>query len=345
MEQGIENQKVSEQNMKSLYNLLNSHVISRLIYSVSKIGIPDILKDRRMDYTQIAERTGVHPRSLYRVMRTLCTVNVFSETEEDVFNLGEVGQLLRTDIPESQHALAILMWEPWWRQGWDELLYSLKTGNVAFDHVHGERLFEYLRRNPDDAELFNKAMTSITMQENKAILDAYDFSGIQKIVDIGGGHGKLLASTLRAYPSMEGILFELPMVLDSARINIGHENLSERCELIAGDFFESFSLQGDVYILKSVIHDWKDEQATRILKNCRRSLSKNGRLLIIERIIPSGNDLHPAKLMDIVMLVNLGGQERMLPEYEGLLNSSGFKLNGIISTNSAMSIIEGVPIE
>lgn len=338
------NSQTHEQNMKSLYGLLNSHVMSRLIYAVAKTEIPDILKDNHTYYKQIAEKAGVHPRSLYRIMRTLCTVNIFSESREGVFGLGEVGQLLRSDIPESQHALAVLMWEPWWRQGWDELLYSLRTGKAAFEYFHGRKLFEYLKLNPEAAELFNKAMTSITMQEIKAILEAYDFSGIQKIADIGGGHGKLLASILKKCPSMQGILFDLPVVLDSARINIAHENLSERCELVAGDFFESFSLRSNVYILKSVIHDWNDEQAICILKNCRSSLNKNGRLLIIERIIPTGNDSHPAKIMDIAMLVNLGGQERTEAEYESLLNSSGFKLNRIISTNSAMSIIEGITI-
>jgi len=339
-----EKEKKDEQNMKSLYSLLNSHVMSRLIYAVAKTGIPDLLKDNQLDYKELAERANVYPRSLYRVMRTLSSVNVFSEMEDGVFRLSDIGQLLRTDIPESQHALAVLMWEPWWRQGWDDLFYSLQTGKVAFDHIHGRGLFEYLKQNPEAAELFNKAMTSFTVQETKAILDAYDFSGFKKVVDIGGGQGKLLASLLKKYPSMNGVLLDLPMALDSAKRLIDQEDLSERCELVSGDFFKSFSLSGDVYILKSVIHDWSDEQAISILKNCRGSINKENRLLIIERIIPPGNKPSPAKIMDIVALVNLGGQERTLSEYEGLLKSSSFKLNRVINTNSAMSIIEGIPI-
>lgn len=339
-----EKEKKDEQNMKSLYSLLNSHVMSRLIYAVAKTGIPDLLKDNQLDYKELAERANVYPRSLYRVMRTLSSVNVFSEMEDGVFRLSDIGQLLRTDIPESQHALAVLMWEPWWRQGWDDLFYSLQTGKVAFDHIHGRGLFEYLKQNPEAAELFNKAMTSFTVQETKAILDAYDFSGFKKVVDIGGGQGKLLASLLKKYPSMNGVLLDLPMALDSAKRLIDQEDLSERCELVSGDFFKSFSLSGDVYILKSVIHDWSDEHAISILKNCWGSINKESRLLIIERIIPPGNKPSPAKIMDIVALVNLGGQERTLSEYEGLLKSSSFKLNRVINTNSAMSIIEGIPI-
>ena len=339
-----EEEKTDEQNMEFLYGLLNSHVMSRLIYAVAKTGIPDLLKDNQMDYKELAERANVHPHSLYRVMRTLSSVNVFSEMEEGVFRLSDIGQLLRTDIPESQHALAVLMWEPWWRQGWDELLYSLQTGKVAFDHIHGRGLFEYLKQNSEAAELFNKAMTSFTVQEINAILDTYDFSGVKKVVDIGGGRGKLLASLLEKYPSMNGILLDLPMALDSAKRLIDQEDLSERCELVPGDFFTPFSLSGDVYILKSVIHNWNDEQAISILKNCQGSMNKESRLLIIERIIPPGNEPSPAKIMDIVTLVNLGGQERTLSEYEELLRSSGFKLNRVVSTNSAMSIIEGIPI-
>ncbi len=334
-----------EKNMKSLYGLLNNHVISRLIYSVARVGIPDLIKGDQIHYEQLAEKGHVHPRSLYRVMRTLGGVNIFSEVEEGVFRLGDLGQLLRTDVPGSQHALAVLMWEPWWRQGWDELLYSLRTGNVAFNHVHGKGLFEYLMQNPDAAELFNKAMTSITMQEIIAIMDAYDFSGADTIVDIGGGHGTLLASLLRKYRSMKGVLFDLPAAIDRAKRTMDGGDLSGRCESVAGDFFKSFSLPGEVHVLKSVIHDWNDEQAIQILKNCRGSLRGESRLLIIERIIPSGNEPSPAKLMDMVMLVNLGGQERTSSEYERLLISSGFKPQRIISTNSAMSIIEAMPLQ
>jgi hypothetical protein len=188
----------------------------------------------------MAESAGVHPGSLYRIMRTLCDVGVFSEVESGVFRLGEIGELLRTDIPESQHALAVLMWEPFWRQGWDELLYSLKTGKVAFEHLHGMRLFEYLRKNPEAAKLFGKAMTSLTSQEIKAVLDAYELSGIEKVVDVGGGQGRLLTAILKEYPYMKGVLFDLPMVIDSAK-DLIDKDLANRCELVAGDFFNPFS--------------------------------------------------------------------------------------------------------
>lgn len=187
------NHAMHEKNMKLLYGMLNNHVISRLIYSVARVGIPDLIKEDRMHYEQLADRAYLHPRALYRVMRTLSSVNVFIEVEDGVFKLDEIGQLLRTDVPGSQHALAVLMWEPWWRHGWDELLYSLETGDVAFNHIHGTGLFEYLKQHPVEAELFNKAMTSITVQEITAIMDAYDFSGAGTVVDIGGGQERTLS--------------------------------------------------------------------------------------------------------------------------------------------------------
>ncbi len=332
-----------EQSVSTLSGLLNGHVMSRLIHAVSGAGIPDLLGEGVMECGQLAQKAGVHPGSLYRIMRALCAVGIFTEVKKGFFGLGKTGELLRTDITGSQHALAVLMWEPFWRQGWDNLPYSLKTGKVAFEHVHGLRLFGYLGRNPEAAELFGRAMGSLTAQEINSILDAYDFSGIEKAVDIGGGQGMLLAAILEKYRSMKGILFELPAVIEAAR-GLLDKDISNRIELVAGDFFDPFPFNGDAFILKSVIHDWDDEHAGAILRNCRESINENGRLVLIERIMPFSNEPSRASIMDIVMLVNLGGRERTLAEYEGLLNSSGFRLGRVVDTNSAMSIIEAIPV-
>ncbi|GBE03018.1 multifunctional cyclase-dehydratase-3-O-methyl transferase TcmN [bacterium BMS3Bbin06] len=327
----------------TLRQLINSQVISRLIYVVAKLGIADFLKNGPMSCEQLAKSVNVNSSSLYRALRTLASVGVFSETEAGIFKQTKMSKLLESDIAGSQRAVAMLVWEPWWRQGWDELLYSVETGKVGFDHVHGMGLFEYLSRNADASSLFNKAMDSFTGQEIDSILSSYDFSNFTKIVDIGGGNGAFMCAILKSCPDVNGILFDLPNTIATAR-KLMKENAEEkRCDLIAGDFFKSMPVGGDLYTLKSVIHDWDDERAIDLLKNCHKAMAGDGRLLLIERVIPSGDVPSAGKIMDIVMMVNLGGLERNANEYEALLNESGFRLTGIIPTGSAMSIIECVP--
>jgi len=336
-------EKVTMSPAETLRRLINSQVISRLIYVVAKLGIADLLRNGPMSCEQLAESANAHPSSLYRVLRTLASVGVFSETEIGTFEQTQVSKLLESDISGSQRAVAMLVWEPWWRQGWDELLYSVETGKIGFDRVHGMGLFEYLSRKADASDLFNKAMASFTEQEIDAILSSYDFSSFTKIIDIGGGNGALMCAILKSCPDVNGILFDLPNTIEMARKLIKEKSEEKRCELVAGDFFKSVPVGGDLYILKSVIHDWDNERALDILKNCHKAMAGDGRLLLIERVIPSGNIPSLSKIMDIVMMVNLGGLERTADEYEALLNSSGFKLAGIIPTGSAMSIIECVP--
>lgn len=327
----------------TLRQLINSQVISRLIYVVAKLGIADFIKNGPMSCEQLAESANTNPNSLYRVLRTLASVGVFSETETGIFEQTQMSKLLESDIAGSQRAVAMLVWKPWWRQGWDELLYSVETGKVGFDRVHGMGLFEYLSRNADASDLSNKAMASFTGQEIDSILSAYDFNNFAKIIDIGGGNGALICAVLKRYPQIKGTLFDLPFAVKKARELLKDKLDANNYDLIEGDFFESVPVGGNLYILKSVIHDWDNEHAITILKNCHRAMNGNGRLLVIERVIPSGNVPSPGKIMDIVMMVNLGGHERTASEYKTLLNDSGFKLNGIIPTGSAMNIIECVP--
>jgi len=327
----------------NLKQLINSQVVSRLIYVVAKLGIADLLKDGPMSCEQLAESTNVNSGSLYRILRTLASVGLFSEIEPGGFGQTQMSKLLESDIAGSQRAVAMLVWEPWWRQGWDELLYSVETGKVGFDRVHGMGLFEYLSCNTDASNLFNKAMDSFTGQEIESILSSYDFSNFTKIVDIGGGNGAFMCAVLKSCPDVNGILFDLPNTIETARKLIKEKAEEKRCDLVAGDFFKSMPVGGDLYTLKSVIHDWDNERAKDILRNCHKAMAGDGRLLLIERVIPSGDVPSPGKIMDIVMMVNLGGLERTANEYEALLNDSGFRLTGIIPTGSAMCIIECVP--
>ncbi len=320
--------------------LLNGHVVSRLLYAAAKLGLADVLKDGPVDHERVAEAVGAEPGAVYRVMRTLAGAGVFTEVEKGVFGLTPVGEILRSDVTNSQRALVILMWEPWWRRGWDEMLHSVVTGETAFDRVHGCGLFEYLRKDTEAAKLFGMAMTSFTAKETDAILAAYDFSRVSRIMDLGGGHGLLLSSILKAYKAVRGAVLDLPYVVEQAKAAARPGIDRARCEFMAGDFFERVPPGADCYMLKSVLHDWEDDKARVILKNCRKAMAEGGRLLVIERVMPEGDGPSQAKIMDMVMLVNLGGRERTEGEYVSLLNSSGFNAVRCIPTASPMSIIE-----
>jgi len=235
--------------------------------------------------------------------------------------------------------------EQHWR-AWGEVLYSVRTGQPAFDHVFGMHQFEYFAEHPDAGRLFNEGMTSRSGQENDAIISAYDFSGLGTVVDVGGGLGTLLATVLQATAKTRGVLFDLPHVIASARTTVVQAGQPARCEFSQGDFLDAVPSGGDAYILKKVIHDWDDDRAVSILRNCRRAIHSAGRLLLIEPIIPSGNGPSFNKLLDLLMLVwTPGGKERTEAEHRTLLASAGFKLARIIPTSSPVSIIEAVPTD
>ena len=279
------------------------------------------------------------------MLRVLASVGIFAEDEQGRVTLTPSAGLLQTDVPGSMRAWAIIVGDLWW-QPWAELLYSVKTGHPAFDHVYGMGQFEYLARNPGIAEIFHATMASVTTPEAPAVISAYDFSEIRTIVDVGGGNGALIAAILKATPSMRGVLFDLPSVIEEARSVIEAEGVAERCELVAGDFFNSpLPSGGDAYILKWILHDWDDERATIILRNCREALRdvERGRLLLVEPIVPPGNELHMSKLADIQMLVMTGGRERTREEFQQLLGQSGFRMTAVVLTQSFVSVVEAIP--
>ena len=248
---------------------------------------------------------------------------------------------MRTDAPGSLRAFPTVELAEEHYPAWGDLLHSVKTGEIAFDHVVGMKMWEYFAQHPENAKTFNDAMTAMTLAHNSAILSSYDFSPIPKIVDVGGGHGALIASILKINPRIKGILFDAPPVIEGARHLIEVEGIADRCEVIAGDFFASVPSGGHAYILKSIIHDWSDEPAIAILRNCHRVMMENGKLLLVEVVVPHSNEPHPIKFFDLNMLVITGGRERTEDEYRTLLEASGFTLTRIIATESPLSVIEG----
>ncbi len=323
-----------------LMRMLIGGTIQQCISVVARLGIADLLAKKPQTATALATATKTNEDALYRVLRMLASIGIFSENSRKEFAHTELSTLLRTDAPNSLHGYAVMMSEYWHWQNWGQLMYSVRTGKTAQEKVHGMGSFEYFKQNPEAAEIFNRAMTSLSKSDVSPIVNAYDFSSAKKIVDIAGGQGFLLAGVLKANPKAEGILFDLPYTIEQARPVLEKEGVAGRVELLSGDFFESIPAGADYYMMKHIIHDWDDERCVKILENIRNSMAKNGKLLILEMVIPDGNEPSPSKFLDLQMLVTTGGRERTKEEFQKLLESAGFKLSRIVSTLSPMNVIE-----
>ena len=339
-------QNTQSQDMPSqmvMIQLATSYWVSRALYAAAKLGIADLLQDDPKSCDDLASSTGTNAQALYRLMRALASVGIFAENEQGCFTLTPLATYLQTDVPNSIRAFAISFGEEHYR-AWGDIIHSIQTGGSAFENLYGMPVFQYYAQNPEAGKTFDEAMTSVSATDKTEIAAEYDFSSISKLVDVGGGHGSLLASILKANPTMEGILFDRPSVIEGAKSVIEAEGVSKRCQIVAGNFFESVP-SGDAYILKYVIHLLDDERAIAILKNCHRAMAENGKLLLVERLIPPGNEPFWGKFLDIHMLIGIsGGRERTKMEYQALYEASGFKLTKIITTKSNVSVIEGVPV-
>jgi SAM-dependent methyltransferase len=325
----------------SLLHMLTGYWITQVISVAAKLGIADLLERGSRTSAELARSTGTHAPSLYRLLRALAHLGVFEEDETGYFSLTPIGECLVSSTPGSMRARAISGGQEWYR-AWEDLLYSVQTGEPAFDHVFGVPFFQYLVQNAAAATLFNETMAGSAAQAAAAIRAAYDFSWAKTIVDVGGGNGTLIASILNANPQARGILLDTPQVTDSARTRLLAAGLAGRCDVVAGDFFEAVPSGGDVYLLSFILHDWDDERSIAILKSCQRAMAPDGRLLLIEQVIPHANEPSFSKMYDLHMLVLMGGRERTEDEYRMLLHAAGFRLRTIIATQSPRSIIEGV---
>jgi hypothetical protein len=329
---------------QTLLRMITASWIAQAIYVAAKLGVADLLISGPQSPGHLAERTGAHPRALYRVLRALASVGIFAEGSDGRFGLTPLAEPLRSDTPDSLRPFAIMMGSEWAWRSWGEIMHSVRTEMSAFEQVYGSPLFEYYAKNPEAARIFSEGLTSRSRPENAAVVAAYDFSGARTMVDVAGGQGSLLAAILAANPKARGILFDLPHVIAMARQTLEKAGVAERCELVSGDFFSAVPAGGDVYILKKVIHDWDDAQAPAILRTCRAAIPAHGRLLLIELVIPPGNEPSFGKLLDLLMLVYPGGRERTEAEHRDILASAGFRLERVIPTASTVSIVEAVPL-
>jgi hypothetical protein len=276
------------------------------------------------------------------VLRALASAGVFAEDEEQRFHSTPLAATLQNDLPGSLRFIAMTELGEEHYPAWEHALYSVQTGEIAFNHRFGMPVWEFFAANPENARIFDHAMAHLTTSVNEAILSSYDFSPFSKTVDVAGGHGSFLVGILKTIPAMQGILYDLPHVIEKAKQRISEDGLTDRCETIAGDIFQSVPEGGDAYVLKWIIHDWNDEQSLTILKNCRQAMAADGKLLLIESVIPPGNEPSFAKFMDLNMLVMTGGRERTESQYRELLAAAGFELSRIVPTPSPFCVIEAV---
>jgi hypothetical protein len=323
-----------------LMQMLFGAQMQRSICVAAKLGIADLLTEPKTA-TELAAETNTHAPSVYRLLRTLASMGIFTENAAGKFELTPLAALLREDAPNSMRDFTIMMGEDWIWRAWGELMYSVKTGGVAHDKIQGMNSFEFFAQNEEAGRVFNRAMTNLSLSVIPAVVEAYDFSGIGKLVDIAGGHGLLLTGILKANPQVQGILFDLLFVIEGAGEWLEKEGIRHRVELAAGDFFQTVPAGADAYMMKHIIHDWDDEHSINILRSIHSAMNINGKVLIIEMVIPEGNEPSPSKALDILMLVMEGGKERTKDEYRGLLEASGFRLTRIIPTKSPYSVIEG----
>jgi ubiquinone/menaquinone biosynthesis C-methylase UbiE len=326
----------------ALFEMATAYWLSQAIYVAAKLGIADLLKDGPQSCVALAASTSSDAPSLFRVMRALSSVGIFSQLGRDRFALSRLAESLQTEVHGSLKAMVITLGEIHY-QACGNLLHSVQTGSPAFNNVFGASLFDYLQQNVDAANSFNQGMANVSSMLAHAVLMAYDFAGISSIVDIGGGQGKLLEKILQFSPNTRGTVFDTASTIERAKQQLDNSAWSGRCSYVVGNFFNSVPQGADAYILCGVIHDWDDSRAITILRNCRQAMAENGRVLLVDMVVPDTNAMSFSKLLDLNMLAMTGGRERTKAEFSALLDAADYKLTRIIPTMAPQSVIEAVP--
>jgi copper chaperone CopZ len=326
-----------------ILQILNGAHVAGAVSCLAQLGIPDLLEDGPKSVEELAQQTEAQPEALYRLMRATACVGVLTEGSDGKFSQTPMSAVLCTHGQPSLKGLAIMGGREWHGRGWSHLEYCVKTGEQAINKIYGVPIFEFFSKNPEEAQIFDDAMTGLSAIDGPAVADAYNFDEIQTIVDIGGGRGHLLATLLQRNPHLKGTLYEVPHVLAGAKVGVlkAHAN---RCNFASGDMFSSVPTGADAYIMKHIIHDWPDDACIRILKACRQGVNPHGKLLIVDCVIQTGNDFSPGKFLDLQMLIFPSGRERTESQFVELLAAAGWKLSRIVPTTAQDSIIEGVPV-
>ncbi len=333
---------------QAMLRLIRGFQIARAVCVVAELGVADRLRDGPQSIEELAQATGTHAPSLYRLLRGLAAAGIFAMDDSGRCGLTPLGATLRSNVPGSLRAWAVVMLGGAHYRAWGELMHSVKTGEIAFNHLFGMSAWEYRAANSESGTLFNEAMSNLTAS-NEAIRGSYPFSNLGLIVDVGGGDGSLLTSILEVAQRTRGIVFDLPYVAEAARRRVEAAGLADRCEFIGGDALAAVPAGGDAYLLSRVIHDWDDARSVDILRNCRRAMSRNGVLLLLERVAPARIEVSAGHQMvtmsDLNMMVMNGGLERTEAEFQAIFERAGFTLTRILpaGTPASGNIIEGRP--
>lgn len=326
-----------------LMRLINGYQVSQALHVAATLGVADHLKDGPKSCDSLARACGAHPASLYRLLRALAAVGLFHEAGNKEFSLTRLGVCLTGDAAGSARNYARWIGTAGQWGSWGNLLHSIKSGECAQRFTCGMDAWTYRRQHPDEQAVFDAAMTGNSRSEAEAVLEAYDFSRFETVVDVGGGQGLLLKAILTACPAARGILFDQPQVIASADRALASADLAQRCRRVAGSFFESVPHGGDAYLMKAILHDWDNDRSIDILRACRRAMSPIAILLVIERVIGPPNEIPEGKFSDLNMMVQYAASERTREEFQDLLLRGGFEMTDVVPTRSPLSIVVGRP--
>ncbi|MDT5236894.1 MAG: hypothetical protein QOF47_2881 [Mycobacterium sp.] len=326
----------------AVLDMMTGAFFTRAIYTAAKFGIADVLSDGPLTAEAIAKQVGANPDALRRMLRTLASRGIFAQQADGRFALTPLADALRSDAPTSVRGVVLFWGDQRHWEHWGQLPHTVQTGQPAVDSLRGKPMFDFLLDDPEFAAIFNDGMTSVSDMEIPPLLAAYDFTGVGTIVDVGGGHGRLLAAILQKWPQAHGILFDAESVVEGAPAVLDAAGVADRCTAVGGSFFESVPSGGDAYVLKHIVHDWDDSTALAILRNVRAAMSRDAKLLVIESVVPDDNREHVSKMIDLEMLVVATGRERTSAEYAELLRTAGFRFTRVIPTVGPTSIVESV---
>jgi hypothetical protein len=314
--------------------------ISQSITAAAQLGIADALADGPWPVAELASRVGADADALHRLLRALVSRGVFRHRRDGRYELNSLARTLCSNAPISLTHAAQFYGSREQRERWTQLVESIRTGNTVVPGLRGKETFDYFADKPELAELFNQTMTSISKLTLAPVVAGYDFSPYATVVDVGGGHGSLLAAILKAAPASQGILYDLPSVVADAPKLLCEHNVADRVHITEGSFFDQIPDGGDAYVLKNIMHDWADDKAIKILRNVRAAADARATVLLIEFVIPEHHRDFPGKWVDLEMLLNLGARERTAAEYGDLLGKAGFRITRVVPTASPLSVVE-----
>jgi C-methyltransferase len=313
---------------------------SQAITVAAQLGVADALADGPLPIDELAARVDADADALRRLLRALISRGVFRHRRDGRYELNSLADTLRSDAPVSMTSAARFYGSQEQRERWTVLADSVRTGDAVVATLRGKESFDYFAEKPELAELFNQTMTSISEMTDAPVVAGYDFSAYPTIVDVGGGHGPLLATILAAAPASQGVLYDLPRVVQDAPSLLRKHNVADRVCIAEGSFFDSVPGGGDAYVLKNIMHDWPDQKALQILRNVRAVAGPRTAVLLVEFVIPKHDRDFPGKWVDLEMLLNLGARERTAAEYRDLLSQAGFRMTRVVQTASPLSVVE-----